>query len=179
MSTAIDWDLLHTKAKEIMAKAYAPYSKFPVGVAALVDDGRYVTGCNVENASYGLGLCAECGLVSNLCATGGGKLTPEQEALIKQIEELMGHEWGDDKDWMKATGHARVVLDKATKASPEQLAADAKNDTAVAGKSATSGGAAAPAGTTTLNVPKVPAGTVISKESVDNELSRWLKIARG
>ena len=112
-----------------------------------------------------------------------GKLTPEQQALIKQIEELMSHEWGDDKDWIKSTGHARVVLDKATKASPEQLAADAKND---AGAPATttadtksSGGAASPTGTTTLNVPKVPAGTVISKESVDNELSRWLKIARG
>jgi cytidine deaminase len=57
-----------------MKSAYAPYSKFPVGVAALVDDGRIVVGCNVENASYGLGLCAECGLVSQLCATGGGRL---------------------------------------------------------------------------------------------------------
>ncbi len=72
--SAIDWDSLHTQAKEIMTKAYAPYSKFPVGVAALVNDGRVVTGCNVENASYGLGLCAECGLVSNLIATGGGTL---------------------------------------------------------------------------------------------------------
>ncbi len=57
-----------------MTKSYAPYSKFPVGVAALVSDGRIVTGCNVENASYGLGLCAECGLVSNLVASGGGRL---------------------------------------------------------------------------------------------------------
>jgi hypothetical protein len=115
-------------------------------------------------------------------ATAGG-LTPEQQALIKQIEEVMSHDWGDDKNWIKATGHARVVLDKATKASPEQLAADAKNDagapaTGTAGTTS-SGGAAAPTGTTTLNVPKVPAGTVISKESVDNELARWLKIARG
>jgi cytidine deaminase len=54
--------------------AYAPYSGFPVGVAALVDDGRLVTGCNVENASFGLGLCAECGLVSALHASGGGRL---------------------------------------------------------------------------------------------------------
>jgi cytidine deaminase len=54
--------------------AYAPYSGFPVGAAALVDDGRLVTGCNVENASYGLGLCAECGLVSALYASGGGRL---------------------------------------------------------------------------------------------------------
>jgi cytidine deaminase len=57
-----------------MAHAYAPYSKFPVGAAALVDDGRIVSGCNVENASYGLGLCAECGLVSALHASGGGRL---------------------------------------------------------------------------------------------------------
>jgi cytidine deaminase len=70
----IDWQLLLNEALEAMKKAYAPYSKFPVGVAALVDDGRIVTGCNVENASYGLTLCAECGLVSSLIATGGGRL---------------------------------------------------------------------------------------------------------
>lgn len=70
----IDWDLLHSEALSAMKKAYVPYSKFPVGVAALVDDGRIVTGCNVENASYGLTLCAECGLVSSLIATGGGRL---------------------------------------------------------------------------------------------------------
>ena len=74
MNITIDWNALHLQAKEIMKSAYAPYSKFPVGVAALVDDGRIVSGCNVENASYGLGLCAECGLVSQLSATGGGRL---------------------------------------------------------------------------------------------------------
>lgn len=57
-----------------MEAAYAPYSEFPVGVAGLVDDGRVVTGCNVENASYGVGLCAECGMVSQLVRTGGGRL---------------------------------------------------------------------------------------------------------
>ncbi len=57
-----------------MQKAYAPYSKFPVGAAALTEDGRIISGCNVENASYGLGLCAECSLVSELFRTGGGKL---------------------------------------------------------------------------------------------------------
>jgi cytidine deaminase len=57
-----------------MKRAYVPYSKFPVGVAALVNDGRIVTGCNVENASYGLTLCAECGLVSSLISSGGGRL---------------------------------------------------------------------------------------------------------
>ena len=70
----IDWQLLRNEALAAMTKAYVPYSKFPVGVAALVDDGRIVTGCNVENASYGLTLCAECGLVSSLAATGGGRL---------------------------------------------------------------------------------------------------------
>jgi cytidine deaminase len=70
----IDWDNLRIEALGAMKKAYVPYSKFPVGVAALVDDGRVITGCNVENASYGLTLCAECGLVSSLVATGGGRL---------------------------------------------------------------------------------------------------------
>ena len=70
----IDWQHLRNEALAAMRKAYVPYSKFPVGVAALVDDGRIVTGCNVENASYGLTLCAECGLVSSLAATGGGRL---------------------------------------------------------------------------------------------------------
>jgi len=70
----INWESLHQSAKEIMQKAYAPYSNFKVGVAALVDDGRVVVGCNSENASYGVGLCAECGLISSLSATGGGRL---------------------------------------------------------------------------------------------------------
>ena len=70
----INWELLKEQATTAMKQAYAPYSKFPVGVAALVDDGRIVTGCNVENASYGLTLCAECGLVSSLINSGGGRL---------------------------------------------------------------------------------------------------------
>jgi cytidine deaminase len=70
----IDWDGLREVAKDAMGKAYAPYSKFPVGAAAITEDGRIVAGCNVENASYGVGLCAECSLVSNLTMTGGGKL---------------------------------------------------------------------------------------------------------
>ena len=70
----IDWAELKAAAIDAMESAYAPYSRFPVGAAALVDDGRVVVGCNVENASYGLGLCAECGLVSALHATGGGRL---------------------------------------------------------------------------------------------------------
>jgi cytidine deaminase len=73
-ASSVDWPALRSAAVEAMGRAYAPYSGFPVGVAALVDDGRVVTGCNVENASYGLSLCAECGLVSELLNTGGGRL---------------------------------------------------------------------------------------------------------
>ncbi|WP_338893102.1 cytidine deaminase [Rhodococcus sovatensis] len=72
--TEIDWKSLRDNAHEAMRQAYAPYSDYPVGAAALVDDERIVTGCNVENVSYGLGLCAECGLVSSLHSTGGGRL---------------------------------------------------------------------------------------------------------
>jgi cytidine deaminase len=70
----IDWKQLTAVATAAMQNAYAPYSNFPVGAAALTDDGRIISGCNVENASYGLGLCAECSLVSELFRTGGGKL---------------------------------------------------------------------------------------------------------
>ena len=70
----IDWKQLTAVATAAMQKAYAPYSNFPVGAAALTEDGRIISGCNVENASYGLGLCAECSLVSELFRTGGGKL---------------------------------------------------------------------------------------------------------
>ncbi|MGI8667812.1 MAG: cytidine deaminase [Jatrophihabitans sp.] len=74
MTDPIDWELLRTEAVAMLTRSYAPYSRFPVGAAAVTDDGRLVTGCNVENASYGLGLCAECGLVSALAASGGGRL---------------------------------------------------------------------------------------------------------
>ncbi|RKS69384.1 cytidine deaminase [Motilibacter peucedani] len=72
--TAVDWDELVAAALEMTSKAYVPYSRFPVGAAGLVDDGRVVTGCNVENACYGVGLCGECGMVSALLASGGGRL---------------------------------------------------------------------------------------------------------
>jgi cytidine deaminase len=72
--SSVDWLALRAAAVDAMGKAYVPYSKFPVGVAAITDDGRLISGCNVENASYGLTLCAECSLVSSLAMTGGGKL---------------------------------------------------------------------------------------------------------
>lgn len=71
---SIDWERLRAEARAMTDRAYAPYSGVLVGAAGLADDGRLVHGCNVENASYGLGLCAECGLVGDLAATGGGRL---------------------------------------------------------------------------------------------------------
>lgn len=70
----INWDALRAAAVAAMKKSYSPYSKFAVGAAALTEDGRLVSGCNIENASYGVTLCAECSLVSELVMTGGGKL---------------------------------------------------------------------------------------------------------
>src|SRR5919199_6872754 len=69
-----DWEALRGAATRAAASAYCPYSGLQVGAAALVSDGRLITGCNVENASYGLGLCAECTLVGQLRLTGGGRL---------------------------------------------------------------------------------------------------------
>ena len=70
----VDWDQLLDTARAALAHAYVPYSKYPVGAAALTDDGRIVSGCNIENASYGVTLCAECSMISQLHMTGGGRL---------------------------------------------------------------------------------------------------------
>lgn len=74
MPDSSTFQTLTEAAVEAMGRAYAPYSGYPVGAAALTEDGRLITGCNVENASYGVGLCAECTLVGQLQMTGGGKL---------------------------------------------------------------------------------------------------------
>ena len=71
---SVDWEWLRAEAVEVSARAYAPYSNYRVGAAAVTDAGRIVVGCNVENAGYGVTLCAECGVVSQLHATGGGRL---------------------------------------------------------------------------------------------------------
>jgi cytidine deaminase len=72
---SFDWEALRAEAVAVSRRAYAPYSHYPVGAAATADDGRVLVGCNVENAAYGVALCAECGVVSSLHATGGGRLT--------------------------------------------------------------------------------------------------------
>jgi cytidine deaminase len=72
--SSVDWDALRQVATDAMRLSYSPYSRFPVGAAAIVDDGRIVRGANIENASYGVTLCAECSLVSDLVMSGGGKL---------------------------------------------------------------------------------------------------------
>jgi len=74
MTAEIDWIALRDKAIDASRRAYAPYSGFPVGAAAIVDDDRIILGCNVENVSYGLGLCAECAVVCALHSGGGGRL---------------------------------------------------------------------------------------------------------
>jgi cytidine deaminase len=74
MNGKIDWKALRDKAIAVAGNAYAPYSGLSVGAAALVDDGRIVAGCNVENVSYGLALCAECAVVCALHSGGGGRL---------------------------------------------------------------------------------------------------------
>lgn len=73
-SDRVDWEALREVARAAASRAYAPYSRYRVGAAALVADGRVVSGCNVENAAYGVTLCAECGLVSDLVNGGGGRL---------------------------------------------------------------------------------------------------------
>lgn len=114
----IDWGDLHSQAVAAMKTAYAPYSRFPVGAAALVDDGRVLRGCNVENASYGLTLCAECGLVSDLIATGGGRLVAfscvdiHENALMPcgRCRQLLYEHGGDSLQMMTNSG-VRLLSD--------------------------------------------------------------------
>ncbi|MDO8144346.1 MULTISPECIES: cytidine deaminase [Isoptericola] len=75
MTSSIDWDALRSAATDVTRHAYVPYSGYAVGAAAYADDGRLLVGCNVENAAYGVTLCAECSLVSALVTGGGGRLT--------------------------------------------------------------------------------------------------------
>lgn len=125
-----DWESLTAAAVAAMGHAYAPYSNFPVGAAARVDDGRVVVGCNVENAAYGVALCAECGLVSQLHITGGGRLTHftcvngRSEVIMPcgRCRQLLFENGGPDLLLMTASGVRRMdeVLPDAF--GPENLA---------------------------------------------------------
>jgi cytidine deaminase len=70
----IEWANLRSLARDAASRSYAPYSRLRVGASGLRPDGTTVVGSNVENASYGLTLCAECSLISDLVRRGGGRL---------------------------------------------------------------------------------------------------------
>jgi cytidine deaminase len=123
------WGMLRGHAVSAMLRAYAPYSGFPVGAAALVDDGRVVSGCNVENAAYGVTLCAECGLVSALHLSGGGRLTDfvcvngQQELLMPcgRCRQLLFEAGGNELRVLTRTG-VRTMADLLPDAfGPDEL----------------------------------------------------------
>ena len=111
----VDWELLRATAVEVMRRAYAPYSGYAVGAAALVDDGRVVAGCNVENASYGLTLCAECGLVSELHRTGGGRLVAF--TCVDHNEKLLTP-CGRCRQLLHENGGPELLIETATGSRP-------------------------------------------------------------
>ena len=111
----VDWELLRATAVEVMRRAYAPYSGYAVGAAALVDDGRVVAGCNVENASYGLTLCAECGLVSELHRTGGGRLVAF--TCVDHNEQLLTP-CGRCRQLLHENGGPELLIETATGSRP-------------------------------------------------------------
>ncbi len=113
----VDWESLRDAAVEVAGRAYAPYSNYHVGAAALADDGRLLVGCNVENAAYGVVLCAECGLVSQLHATGGGRLTHfvcvngDGEVIMPcgRCRQLLFEQGGDELQLMTPLGRRTMA----------------------------------------------------------------------
>ncbi len=126
MTKPIDWALLRSTALAVAKNAYAPYSKFKVGAAALVDDGRIITGCNVENASYGMTLCAECGVVSELARSGGGRLVAictvgndEPVTPCGRCRQLLW-EHGGENMLLEVNGEPRKLSEMLPVAFPEE-----------------------------------------------------------
>ena len=127
----LDWDALRAAAVEVSRRAYAPYSHFPVGAAGVADDGRLLVGCNVENAAYGVVLCAECGLVSSLHATGGGRLTRvvcvngRGEVIMPcgRCRQLLWEHGGAELQLMTAQGVRRMAEVLPDAFGPEDLEA--------------------------------------------------------
>ena len=101
----IDWPGLRAAARTAAGHAYAPYSGLRVGAAGLAADGRVITGCNVENASYGLTLCAECGLVSALHAAGAGALRDVGAGALRAVAVVAG-----DGEPLLPCGRCRQLL---------------------------------------------------------------------
>ena len=106
-----DWDRLFRRARAVARNAYAPYSGYYVGAAGLVDDGRVVEGCNVENASYGLTLCAECSVVCALHASGGGRLVAVAVVAGKDVDDLQpGNPCGRCRQLLYEAGGDGLVI---------------------------------------------------------------------
>ena len=131
MADEFDWDALRDAAVEVSRRAYAPYSHYPVGAAGMADDGRVLVGCNVENAAYGVVLCAECGMVSSLHATGGGRLTRvvcvngvgDVIMPCGRCRQLLWEHGGADLQLMTAAGVRRMADVLPDAFGPEDLEA--------------------------------------------------------
>lgn len=128
----MEWDQLQAAATEIAGRAYAPYSDYQVGAAARVEDGRLVVGCNVENAAYGVALCAECGLISQLYATGGGRLTHfvcvngAGEVIMPcgRCRQLLFEHGGNELELMTVSGLTTMAQVLPDAFGPDDLAAN-------------------------------------------------------
>lgn len=154
------WGTLHEAAVEAMHHSYSPYSHFPVGAAALVDDGRIVTGCNVENAAYGVALCAECGLVSQLVRGGGGRLVAF--ACVNAKGETISP-CGRCRQLLLEHGGRGLVLEMP---SGRRTMAEVLPDGFGPDDLATVAGAATPTGTS-AGEPGQPTGAHVATETTD------------
>ena len=106
MSTEIQWNVLRHRATEMLSHAYAPYSHYPVGAAGVTSDGRVVAGCNVENVSYGLGICAEVSLVAQLISQGDRSLravTVTDASGIQRVDYQMKRVIGGSTEYFHAS----------------------------------------------------------------------------